>query len=68
MPGQVILYNTYLKETYLNLKHDSHDYFRQTDKTPDIIHARKPTFDSIAVSILPSYYNYGPRFKVPLAN
>lgn len=40
MPGQVILYNTYLKETYLNLKHDSHDYFRQTDKILDIIHAR----------------------------
>lgn len=40
MPDQVILCNTYLKETYLNLKHDSHDYFRQTDKTLDIIYAR----------------------------
>lgn len=67
MPAQVILY-TYLKETYLNLKYDSHDYFRQTDKTLDIIHARKPIFDSTAVSILPSYYNEGPRFKVPIAN
>lgn len=55
--GQVILYNTHLKEIYLDLKHDSHHYFRQTDKTLDIIHARKPSFDSTAVSILPSYYN-----------
>lgn len=56
-PDQVILYNTHLKEIYLSLKHDSHDYFRQIDKTLDIIHARKPTFDSIAVSVLPSSYN-----------
>lgn len=56
-PGQVILYNTHLKEIYLNLKHDSHHYFRQTEKALDIIHTRKPIFDSIAFSILPSYYN-----------